>query len=114
MLVVCACVSEKRGGKLKKKKHLVKIKSAPLNNSLIDRPIRPFIMAQSKVSRRAGREHTRLHDKQCTVSIGGQWCNYSGWIKDTGTSLAHKKSSLSSSCLYLCCPCTVNIQFLLK
>lgn len=45
MIVVCVCLCEKkRKIKKKKKQHNVKIKSSPLNNGLIDRPRKAFIM----------------------------------------------------------------------
>lgn len=75
---------------------LLKIKSAPLNNGLIDRPIKPFIMAASVEAGRQGEssQSFSLHEKQWTVALGGQWCNYSSRIKDTGASLAHHQRKI--------------------
>ena len=68
----------------KKKKQLVcQNEISPLNNGLTDRSVKTFIMAPSREAGGQGECSLGFSppEKQCTVSLGGQQCNYIRWIQ---------------------------------
>lgn len=83
MIVVCVSERMWRIQKKKKKQLVCQNEISPLNNSLTDRSVKAFIMAPSWEAGGQGEcsQGFSPPEKQCTVSLGGQQCNYSRRIQ---------------------------------